>query len=228
MDNLDEYLVGEYHKDRQDLTKLEQSIRDVGLTLCASFDKVRAWPYGLRRGSKKNGYSFSQGTTAMVALSLYKLVGYWSKPRGYSPSDEFPRLRFSVDENDDEKAAGGILAAANSATSLLLAEMTKGANVSTDSGTFGTNDPLTLFYITDFFSLKQRPGEVQKWTRVRSYIKQRCHDLCADDMVFDRTSMYLGRAALSSVSILGQEDGGILTRWVGSLRKLSQPAFELD
>ena len=73
---LDEYLTGTFHSDRQEITELENYIIDASRTLVDAFDKDKGMPYTVRHDKGAIfGNQVSQSTTAMVAVSMWRLLG---------------------------------------------------------------------------------------------------------------------------------------------------------
>ena len=93
VETLDQYLTDQYLTDQQELARLDRAILETSATLVEAFNKRRGWPYRLKRGAERDvprkASDVSHSTTAMVALSLLKLIGDWKKPDGFAPTPTF-------------------------------------------------------------------------------------------------------------------------------------------
>ena len=129
MSNLDAYLTDQFLAERQQLAAIKDEIQKTGQTLVDAFTP-KGWPYRIRAvadGSpSKPPRNLSHSTTAMVALSLFKLVGAWRRPSNYGESPWFPP--------PDVPCAARAKIIADKAFKLLVDDLTDKTTVSTYSG----------------------------------------------------------------------------------------------
>ncbi|WP_202879922.1 ATP-binding protein [Sinorhizobium meliloti] len=181
MQTLDDYLTGSYLTDTRDISSVEKVIREVSGTLTSSFDKTKGWPYAIHRQKpiKLNGLSHS--TTCMVSLSLWKLLHQWKQPKKSSPN--FPQV-----EIEDAKT---IYDVASSATALLFAEITRNGQVATRSGSYGTNDPITLSFLADICQVESIQHD-ERTVKIRQYIESsvKKHTSDSSGALADHASFY--------------------------------------
>jgi hypothetical protein len=175
LETLDQYLTSQYLGDQQELVRLQRTINDTSATLVRAF-KATGWPYRLKRGAERLSEErppsqLSHSTTAMVTMSLVKLVGAWKRPAGLRQIQEFPPPPVQL-----EKELSKVI---QQATNLLLKALTSGRLTGTHSGTYGPNDPLTLSFVADFLAVPRRNGDPPAWKDVEKYLKHRCRQLRA-------------------------------------------------
>lgn len=167
MDSLDQYLTGAYPGDKQELASVERVIQEATATLIHAFVEDKGWPYRVTPAQAEPPPTpLSQSTTSMVSLALWKALHAWQRPKALVVAPEFPPVSL---RNREE-----VQRVAESATSLLTDEIDKGGGaVSTWSGTYGRNDPVTLSFLTDLNSVRGLPEGDEKWSKIRKYISER-------------------------------------------------------
>lgn len=132
-ENLEDYLVGDFHQEMDDIAQLEESLeRTANVFLLAQHDQG-AWPYLYRqsegRGAKD---SVSHGTQAMIATALSRIAGCGALASGRSA-----RLKLPI--------KGDVRVSYDLGVKKLATEL-KG---DLKSGSFGINDPVTLSHFAD-------------------------------------------------------------------------------
>ena len=108
------------------MAEIEKTIHAAGSTLVYAFKKKGGWPYRLKSsGTDQRPKNLSHSTTAMVTLSLLKLIGAWRRPASYGVS-----LWFDPPQMDAEssKATAEV---AKHATELLIANLNPKKKVTT-------------------------------------------------------------------------------------------------
>lgn len=169
MDSLDQYLTGGYLTDKQELASIERTIQEAVATLLHAYVAEAGWPYRITRLRVDTPPdSLSQSTTAMVSLSLWKLLHRWQRPKALVITPEFPPIPL----HNREKIAN----VARSATSLLRGAIIKDGKAVTRSGTYGGNDPITLSFLAELVAVRDLPGQSTEWKPVQDYISSRTLD----------------------------------------------------
>ena len=129
---LEDYLAGDYHRDTDDIRELEETLRAVQAVFVHSHVDG-CWPYERRAGKVADlPATPSHGTQAMIAAALGKMTGQCTMAGG-----DLARLGFKLERLSSAQSAG--------VTSLI--ESIVGGNL--ESGTFGTNDPVTLSHVVE-------------------------------------------------------------------------------
>lgn len=130
---LEDYLVGDYHQDMDDIKQLEETLeRTANIFVLAQHEKG-AWPYLYRQFDGNTAVDkVSHGTQAMIAVALARIGG-----RGRLANGGPARLKLAA--RDDVRACleHGISRLANELTGQL------------ESSSFGVNDPVTLSHFAD-------------------------------------------------------------------------------
>jgi len=140
---LETYLASEFVENKTDLIEIDKLLQSVSKTFVATFHDEFAWPYELKGPNLDRATKFSQSTTAMILLSLLGLLG---ASNSLVQTDEieapvFPGVEFT--EADERLIKENIA----KASKLLAAEVLKDKKFEARSGTFGTNDPLTISWL---------------------------------------------------------------------------------
>jgi hypothetical protein len=140
---LEAYLADQYNRDQQDVQDIGETIARIGQTFAASFDPAtKSWPYHLKAGSgaKARGVD-SHGNSAMILAAVGKIVGLCAFRDG-SYAGEFAEFnKGDIFDKGVEQLA----------KSIVKKKMVW-------SGTFGSNDPLTISHTADLFrSLLNNP-----------------------------------------------------------------------
>lgn len=168
MDNLDQYLTSAYLIDKQELDSVERVIQEAADTLVHAFED-NGWPYRITRGLVEAApKDLSQSTTAMVSLSLWKLLNKWHRPAALVVAPEFPPVLLANDE--------AVQSVAERATSLLVTKIAGSGTTRTFSGTYGGDDPITLSFLAELNSVHDLPGGTA-WKPVRDFILKRTDEL---------------------------------------------------
>lgn len=143
MDNLDEYLTSGFPVDRRDIEAIEGIVRDVAATFLGRLTS-KGWPYALRnRTAGEEPKKVSVSTTAMIALSLWKLVDQWDHG-----ATKYPLVELS--DGDSRSARDKV----KSATEMLFEELAKDGEIAAKSDTYGKNDPTTLSFVAELCQVK--------------------------------------------------------------------------
>lgn len=166
MKTLDDYLTSQYLTDGQELARIERIIGDASATLCEAFVSNKGWPYRLKKGTENTREArppavLSQSTTAMVSLSLVKLLGVWKRPGGYPICPSFPPPKIQNKRRLENVA--------RQASELLIKATAQSGG--TGSKTYGENDPLTLSYLASFRAMQRAAGASAQWRAVEKYVK---------------------------------------------------------
>src|SRR5690242_10159304 len=129
MQSLDDYLTDQYLADQRELARLELDIQNTSLTLFDEYVAGIGWPYRLKRGAEddpsEKPSKVSHSTTAMVTLSLVKLLGEWIRPFGDANVPHFPPPKWKSPDN-----ARGVV---DGARGLIAAEISKHTGTSSDT-----------------------------------------------------------------------------------------------
>lgn len=169
MANLDEYLTNEYLTDKRELQSLEADIEAAARTLLDTFVDGKGWPYRLKASRPEKPEKLSFSTTAMVALSLVKVQNLWTRPEHLSLAPSYPIPMVPLPERAKDVTAAAI--------KLLISSVEARNPIGTESGTYGDNDPITLSFLTSLLSTHAIEDHSIVWTKIRSYVEQRCSKL---------------------------------------------------
>jgi hypothetical protein len=105
----------------------------------------------------------------MASLSLWKLTGAWKKPVALGALPSFAPIKVR-----DLKA---VTETATKATELLVRSIVKRSGVKTESKSYGSNDPITLFFLAELSHVAGNSGGEKYWRHIRSYLKRRTSEL---------------------------------------------------
>ncbi|MBB4615784.1 ATP-binding protein [Novosphingobium taihuense] len=133
IETLEDYLVGDYHQDVDDISQLEETLeRTANIFILAQHQKG-AWPY-LYRQSEGNTADdrVSHGTQAMIAVALARIGS-----RGRLASGRPARLKLAA--KDDIRAS----------LKLGISRLVGDLSGKLKSRSFGVNDPVTLSHFAD-------------------------------------------------------------------------------
>jgi len=161
-ETLEDYLAGDYHRDREDIIALERVLQETGKTMEATFrEETSDWPYecGVQDEEPSTTGSFSQSTSAMMIHALDLLLDGGRTRRVPAP------YSFSLD-NALSKALGNQRKKAREALAADLKKTAPGAAPEgaeaapktepkaaiTFSRTFGWDDPITLSFLAEVAS----------------------------------------------------------------------------
>lgn len=130
---LEDYLVGDYHQDMDDIKQLEETLeRTASIFVLAQHEKG-AWPYLYRQSDGHTAIdSVSHGTQAMIAVALARIGGCGCLANG-GPA----RLKLAARDDVRTCFMHGIIRLANELNGKLK------------SSSFGVNDPVTLSHFAD-------------------------------------------------------------------------------
>lgn len=172
---LDAYLSDGIHRDREDIAAIERILAETGETIVQKFDdKTKDWPYEIRRKDPDESREFSQSTTAMMIHAIDLLRE--AVPRG--PCEPYPFKLGALSERlgEQRKAAFKALVA-RIAPSEKDGSESEAPCPSTWSGTYGTDDPLTLSFLAEILPVRDSGSDNQVWR----YAKKRAKDLLHRD-----------------------------------------------
>jgi hypothetical protein len=170
MEQLQEYLTGQFHSEKQEVAQVEQLITEVIKTLLSVFDQQHGWPYEISQsGGVAQTRKVSQSTTAMVLVSLAKLLP-WSQRSalGVNPLPFAPKMNESLAKQLREKIQKG--------KSILVQDVGKGPTPVLLSDTYGNDDPITLSFIAQLCDADGSGGT--EWGKVRKLCEGRVVELC--------------------------------------------------
>lgn len=139
---LEAYLSDGIYRDREDIAAIERVLVETGETIAENFEvQTSDWPYEIRRQGVKTSRDFSQSTTAMMirAIDLLRERAPGSAPELY------PFKLGALSETLEEQRKAAFKAPINGITS----PKPDVSGPSTQSGTYGTNDPLTLSFLSE-------------------------------------------------------------------------------
>jgi hypothetical protein len=169
MNTLEDYLATEFALDQEHLSAVDRLINEAAETLIHSFQR-NGWPYRVSRShSETSRVSMSHSTLAMASLSLWKLTGAWKKPVALGALPSFAPIKVR-----DLKA---VTETATKATELLVRSIVKRSGVKTESKSYGSNDPITLFFLAELSHVAGNSGGEKYWRHIRSYLKRRTSEL---------------------------------------------------
>lgn len=192
MDDLEKYLQAELPVEQEDLLELDSLICETGTTLITTFNAATGWPHRVGRDEKNGELSApSHFATALVTVTLWKLLGLWDRPQWRGIVPEFPPLT-SGDLDLDRVRKTAI-----DGMDLLLSSIGAGDAVKTYSATYGDNDPFTLSYLAE---LTRVAGTEEAATRFRKaiepHLQRRADALNAaigNDALRDQEKLYFNR-----------------------------------
>ncbi len=133
--SLEEYLENQYHRDVEDISTIEEVLRENATLFESAFDPAQfCWPYELRAGAVAVVGKNSQGTSAMILAAIGKMVGRCTHRDGLTPqplSEMSPKLVECFESG--------------------LSHLAKTLETSNEikSGTFGRFDPLTISHLAE-------------------------------------------------------------------------------
>jgi len=134
IENLEDYLVGEFHQDMDDIAQLEETLERTANVFVLAQDGDGAWPYLYRQSEgRKVTKKVSHGTQAMIAVALSRMIG-----SGVLASGKYARLKLT--DRDDVRVS----------YALGVKKLVKELDGNLRSGSFGLNDPVTLSHFADF------------------------------------------------------------------------------
>ena|ERR1700722_14983089 len=83
--SLEEYLADQYHRDLQEITTIEELLRETAKLFEITYDTTACcWPYELRAGDKTVAGKNSQGTSAMILAAVGKIAGRCTHRDGHT------------------------------------------------------------------------------------------------------------------------------------------------
>lgn len=204
MDELEGYLQAELPVEQEDLLELNNLICETGTTLITTFNPNTGWPHRVGRDQKSSELSLpSHFATALVTVTLWKLLGRWNRPQWRGIVPEFPAL---VSSSLDLKQVRKI---AVQGTELLLKSISTGSAVKTHSATYGDDDPFTLSYLAELTCIAETE-DIAGFDRkaVDAHLRQRANVLnkaLRGDALRDQERLYhkrnTGTRAISNAMI---------------------------
>jgi hypothetical protein len=76
-ETLEHYLAGDFHRQRKDITDIDELLEHVGDTLCSNYHETLAWPYlldenGPQRPTEEDGLreAIASGTPRRLRCSI--------------------------------------------------------------------------------------------------------------------------------------------------------------
>jgi MoxR-like ATPase len=190
---LEDYLVGDYHQDMNDISQLEDALERTANVFIVAQHERGAWPYLYRQseGNTAND-SISHGTQAMIAVALAR-IGGWGRLASGRPS----RLKLA--------------AKADVSASLMLAisRLTEDLSGKLKSRSFGVNDPVTLSHFADLLDATAEVDD-PSFRDIHEKIKEAVQELWAV-ATFDPRS-----------AVAEKEDSKALLRWLPTVQSLHE------
>lgn len=179
MQTLEAYLSDGIHRDREDIAAIERVLVETGEMIVRNFDhKTNDWPYEIRRQPSDEPRGFSQSTTAMMihAIDLLReaVPGCAREPYPFKLGGLSEKLL------EKRKAAFKALVAQIAPTKDGKSK-SAASSLSTKSGTYGTNDPLTLSFLSEILPTSAPDPDAQ----VRLYAEERAKALLQLDPAKD-------------------------------------------
>jgi hypothetical protein len=167
--DLETYLSDGIYRDRGDIAAIEQVLVATGETIAENFDdKTKDWPYEIRRQGGKAPRSFSQSTTAMMIRAIDLL----REAAPSSPPEPYPFKLGVLSETLERQRKAAFKALIANITPPKADGSEGAASPRTESGTYGTNDPLTLSFLSEILSSPDSGTE-----QVRTYAKDQAKRL---------------------------------------------------
>jgi hypothetical protein len=219
LETLERYLTGDYFRDRKSTEEVEHLLAEVAETIFVCYRGDDAWPYQVRRDSGLDTNPFSVSTTSMILLAVMRLLGKATRVRRAesSVSNYFP-LGLSKELTE------GLENVATTASNRLTAEVLKGDVVTTESRTYGQNDPFTRAWLVELANCDwPNCSEAQRnWKIIIACITKSAQDLLTKDPVNPAAYFTnLGQQSLSNAFVplrpvhslcYGGREGGDLFR----------------
>ncbi len=134
IENLEDYLVGEFHQDMDDIAQLEEALERTANVFVLAQGGDGPWPYLYRQSEgHKVTNKVSHGTQAMIAVALSRMIG-----SGVLASGQYAQLKLTDREDVRVSYALGVK------------KLIKELDGNLRSNSFGLNDPVTLSHFADF------------------------------------------------------------------------------
>ncbi len=155
MDPLANYIQNDLPTEQRELRELEALIDQTSRTLVVHFNENIGWLHRLAAESSKSSKTRkypSHFATALISVTLWKLLDAWDRPPWRGKADAFPspiadpKLRIEIHET------------AWQATELLLNNI-QARGPMTVSSTYGNNDPFTLSYLVELDGVRATLGK---------------------------------------------------------------------
>jgi len=171
---LETYLREHIHRDREEIAAIERVLLETGKTIDQNYDGT-TWPYEIHRdGDRTPKVAYSQSTTAMMIRAIDLLLDAAPGPRSPYPFDvgslktelkvkrdnAFTNLLDQIVKSDSDKEKSG-----------------KNA-IRTWSGTYGTNDPLTLSFLSEINLITHKDKD-----KIDHHIFNRAKTLLSNDPI---------------------------------------------
>jgi AAA+ superfamily predicted ATPase len=159
---LEDYLVGDYHQDMDDISQLEETLERTANVFILAQHQKGAWPY-LYRQSEGNTADdrVSHGTQAMIAVALARIGS-----RGRLASGRRARLKLAA--KDDIRAS----------LKLGIGRLVGDLSGKLKSRSFGVNDPVTLSHFADLLDAMAKVDDPSS-TKIRDKINEAIQELWA-------------------------------------------------
>jgi MoxR-like ATPase len=146
VDSLSELLRGDLADERHEINELDGLIRESKPVLVDFFFKDSGeWPYRLVDDSQAKLAGYSQSTTAMVAFALAALAGHLRDSQLIAAQPQ-------IGDFFADAASNSIVGAAITGLVQELSRTRLKGEVRTTSGTFGHNDPFTLYWVLELLA----------------------------------------------------------------------------
>lgn len=179
MHTLESYLNDGIHRDREDIAAIERVLAETGETIDENFNgQTHDWPYEIRREPSTQARKFSQSTTTMM-INAIDLLGEDS-PRGVCEPYPFVLGDLGKTLVTKRQAAFKALVA-----DIKRQRKVEGQSVALPFGTFsetyGSDDPLTLSFLSEVLS----PTSAGDEGGIRSYAVNRAKQLLSLDPAKD-------------------------------------------
>ncbi len=161
--DLETYLSDGIYSDRGDIATIEQVLVTTGETIAENFDdKTKDWPYEIRRQDGNDFRDFSQSTTAMMIRAIDLL----REAVPGSTGELYPFKLGELSKTLGEQREAAFKALVANITPPKADGSEGAASPKTHSGTYGTNDPLTLSFLSEIL-----PSPDSRTEQVRTYAK---------------------------------------------------------
>jgi hypothetical protein len=134
-------------------------------------------PYTIRQHRGRSfGKYLSQSTTAMVTLSLHRLLGVYRGLGALDATQGIADLSYLDNVSKEYKTRASKIA--DQAARLLLARISPDGEYKTHSGTYGDNDPITIAFLAELSASLSASSE--QINALERFIRSTVEDLVDD------------------------------------------------
>jgi hypothetical protein len=158
LQTLEAYLSDGIYRDREDITAVDIVLRDTGETIDQTFDEERSdWPYERGHEPDRTITSYSQSTAAMMTHAIDLLLGIAQHGKRKAPYPFDLGKDAAALKEKRGRAVVKLVHEIRATRDNRAKEPTRvhGKAVVTYSGTYGLNDPLTLSFLAEVFSVSK-------------------------------------------------------------------------